>query len=234
MERASCSNSCPGLFSQLKEVYLFGCNTLNAEAGISASAEIARTMIRAGRSKADAERVSRALNAASQRKQPGRHAPHLRQRPGDLRLFVGRSGRRDRREHVEPLLSLRLQCRSRQRSSQRETARSVFHQRDDRHRGHARVGPARRISAGGLPVRRRSAFAGADAGIHSSDPRPRHDRSAHVSRPHRKLCRIVDRKRAPDPVVHRGASTSLPTISRRASASSPLPATPTSRRFGRA
>src|SRR5438477_11831713 len=63
MERASCSNSCPGLFSQLKDVYLFGCNTLNAEAGISASAEIARTMIRAGRSKADAERVSRALNA---------------------------------------------------------------------------------------------------------------------------------------------------------------------------
>ena len=24
MERASCSDSCPGLFSQLKEVYLFG------------------------------------------------------------------------------------------------------------------------------------------------------------------------------------------------------------------
>jgi len=63
MERASCSNSCPGLFSQLKEVYMFGCNTLNAEAGISASAEIARTLVRAGRSKADAERVSRALNA---------------------------------------------------------------------------------------------------------------------------------------------------------------------------
>ena len=33
-----------------------------------------------------------------------------------------------------------------------------------------------------------------------------------------------------DPVVHRRPSTSLPTISRRASASSPLPATPTSRR----
>ena len=29
MERVSCSDSCPGLFSQLKEVYLFGCNTLN-------------------------------------------------------------------------------------------------------------------------------------------------------------------------------------------------------------
>src|SRR5689334_14376713 len=29
MQRVSCSDSCPGLFSQLKEVYLFGCNTLN-------------------------------------------------------------------------------------------------------------------------------------------------------------------------------------------------------------
>ena len=31
MERVSCSDSCPGLFTRLKEVYLFGCNTLNAE-----------------------------------------------------------------------------------------------------------------------------------------------------------------------------------------------------------
>jgi hypothetical protein len=78
MERASCSNSCPGLFSQLKEVYMFGCNTLNAEAGISASAEIARTLIRGGRSKADAERVSRALNA--------RHSES--NRDGMRRIFV--------------------------------------------------------------------------------------------------------------------------------------------------
>ena len=78
MERASCSNSCPGLFSQLKEVYMFGCNTLNPEAGISASAEIARTMIRAGRSKADAERVARALNA--------RHSES--NRDGMRRIFV--------------------------------------------------------------------------------------------------------------------------------------------------
>ena len=33
MERVACSDSCPGLFSRLKEVYLFGCNTLNPEAG---------------------------------------------------------------------------------------------------------------------------------------------------------------------------------------------------------
>src|SRR5438477_6955550 len=62
MERASCSDSCPGLFSQLKEVYLFGCNTLNAEGMRSASAEIARSLVRSGLSTADAERMSRVLN----------------------------------------------------------------------------------------------------------------------------------------------------------------------------
>jgi hypothetical protein len=63
MERVSCSDSCPGLFSQLKEVYLFGCNTLNPEANASASAEIGRSLIRSGHSRADAERLSRALSA---------------------------------------------------------------------------------------------------------------------------------------------------------------------------
>jgi len=62
MERASCSDSCPGLFSQLKEVYLFGCNTLQAQPLRSASAEIARSLIRSGHSPADAERLSRQLN----------------------------------------------------------------------------------------------------------------------------------------------------------------------------
>ena len=61
MERVSCSDSCPGLFSQLKEVYLFGCNTLNVEALRSASGEIARSLIRSGHSKADADRLSRLL-----------------------------------------------------------------------------------------------------------------------------------------------------------------------------
>ncbi|HEX5130825.1 MAG TPA: hypothetical protein VFV90_13805 [Usitatibacter sp.] len=32
LERAACSDSCPGLFSRLKEVYLFGCESLNPDA----------------------------------------------------------------------------------------------------------------------------------------------------------------------------------------------------------
>jgi hypothetical protein len=61
MERASCSASCPGLFSHLKEVYLFGCNSLNPDPGLSPTAEVERSLIRAGHSAADAGRVSREL-----------------------------------------------------------------------------------------------------------------------------------------------------------------------------
>ena len=38
LERTSCNASCPGVFSNLKEVYLFGCNTLNPQPQSSASA----------------------------------------------------------------------------------------------------------------------------------------------------------------------------------------------------
>ncbi len=61
MERASCSQSCSGLFAQIKEVYLFGCNTLNPEALKRATGEIERSLVNSGYSHADAERLSRAL-----------------------------------------------------------------------------------------------------------------------------------------------------------------------------
>ena len=62
MERAACSESCPGVFSQLKEVYLFGCNTMNAEPVLSTTAEAERSFIRSGYSAADAQRLARALD----------------------------------------------------------------------------------------------------------------------------------------------------------------------------
>ena len=62
LERASCSDSCPALFSQLKEVYLFGCNTLNADAVKSVSSEVGRSLVRAGHSPVDARRLVHALD----------------------------------------------------------------------------------------------------------------------------------------------------------------------------
>ena len=61
MERASCSGSCPGVFANLKEVYLFGCNTLKPEARQTASEDIVRGMLRSGRSPADALKAAGVL-----------------------------------------------------------------------------------------------------------------------------------------------------------------------------
>ena len=58
MQRASCSASCNGLFTQLKEVYLFGCNTLKSEPTQVPSAEVLRSLVRSGHSQADAARLS--------------------------------------------------------------------------------------------------------------------------------------------------------------------------------
>ena len=62
LQQASCSASCNGLFSQLKEVYLFGCNTLKSAPRHVASAEVARSLLRSGHSQADADRVSALLS----------------------------------------------------------------------------------------------------------------------------------------------------------------------------
>lgn len=64
LERVSCSDACPGLFSQLKEVHLYGCNTLNPAPLTSASDEIVRSLVREGHSPKEARRQLQALTAA--------------------------------------------------------------------------------------------------------------------------------------------------------------------------
>jgi hypothetical protein len=63
LERASCNGKCATLFSSLKEVYLFGCNTLNPTPQSGAYAEVVRSLIREGRKPAEAERELRSLTA---------------------------------------------------------------------------------------------------------------------------------------------------------------------------
>lgn len=62
LQAASCSPSCSGLFSQLKEVYLFGCNTLKSDPRYVASGEIVRSLVRGGQSRPDAEQRSALLS----------------------------------------------------------------------------------------------------------------------------------------------------------------------------
>ena len=61
MERVACSDPDNGLFSHLKAVYLFGCNTLNPEA-LHGEGEIARLLVQSGHAQADVQRLAHALN----------------------------------------------------------------------------------------------------------------------------------------------------------------------------
>ena len=67
MERVSCSDSCPGLFSQLKEVYLFGCNTLNPKRSAARRPRSCAASCAAGSRDGDAERLARSLERRPRR-----------------------------------------------------------------------------------------------------------------------------------------------------------------------
>ena len=58
IERVQCSGSC-GVFAKLKEVYLFGCDSLKPEPVRSAMPEIVRGLVRAGATLVEAEGVAR-------------------------------------------------------------------------------------------------------------------------------------------------------------------------------
>jgi len=62
MQRVACSASCPGLFSKVKEVYLFGCDTLKPEATKSATPEIIKHLVKDGQTRAAAEKAARMLS----------------------------------------------------------------------------------------------------------------------------------------------------------------------------
>lgn len=63
LERVGCSDGCPSLFANLKEVYLFGCDTMNPQAQHTISGEITRSFVREGRSPAEAARLTEQLRA---------------------------------------------------------------------------------------------------------------------------------------------------------------------------
>lgn len=63
LERVACSDSCPSLFANLKEVYLFGCDTMNPQAQHTIGGEVARSYVREGRSAGEAARLAQLLRA---------------------------------------------------------------------------------------------------------------------------------------------------------------------------
>ena len=100
MERAACSDSCQGLFSQLKEVYLFGCNTLNPDASSSAPDEIARSLVRAGQPRAAAEQLARTLRE----RYPESNRDRMREIFKDVPVIYGFSSKAPLGRSAAPIL----------------------------------------------------------------------------------------------------------------------------------
>lgn len=100
MQQATCSAGCGGLFDQLQEVYLFGCKTLGDEPRQVAGAEVRRSLIRAGRTPEEAERLAAQLN--------GRYGQSNRERIRhlfkDVPLIYGFSGQAPLGRFAGPLV----------------------------------------------------------------------------------------------------------------------------------
>ena len=196
MERVSCSDSCSGLFSQLKEVYLFGCNTLNPEALKRASSEIGRSLVRSGYSRADAERLSRALSA--------RHGESSRDRMRlifkDVPVIYGFSSKAPLGPVAASMLDRHFQSGAGSEvGSGRASARLL-----GRFAANSMVvtsgvrdsDPRRGTSARRLPILRRSLVACAEGPLRPSTAESRDGGSAHVPRPYREICGVAQRERA--------------------------------------
>jgi len=108
LDRVSCSDSCPGLFSHLKEVYLFGCNTLNAQPMRTASAEIGRSLLRAGHSPAEAAQLARAL----EQRYAESNRDRMRQIFRDVPVIYGFSSKAPLGRNAAPLLERYFQSAS--------------------------------------------------------------------------------------------------------------------------
>jgi hypothetical protein len=234
LTRASCSDSCPGLFSQLKEVYLFGCNTLNAEAMRSATAEVGRSLVRAGHSQADADRLTKILNE----RHAGSNRDRMRQIFKDVPVIYGvfRQGaaRPQRRPGPRALLPV---GRRREIASGRPSAKLL-----------GLFAPVSMTVASGMTATIRRPRIAPDV-CRFSDDRPsiaqkvaflhspsqsRGGRGAHVPRRDRGLRRRADGCAAARALLSRRRSRRSHATRRRVRATSTSCTTPTSRRCARA
>ena len=180
MERASCSDSCPGVFSQLKGgLSLRLQHDERGAAHDSTSAEAERSLMRSGYSLADAQRLARALDRRHGREQPRSHAPHLPERSRDLRLLRLAPLGPTAATLPQPLLRFGVASRRRQRPSGSGELLGQFAAEHDGRRERLDGGRSRRgIPEGNVSVRRRAAVARGKARLHPRPAPPRHGGSA--------------------------------------------------------
>ena len=227
----------PGIFANLKEVYLFGCNTLNPESFRNASAEIERSLMRSGQARADAARARPRAGRAPRRQQPRPHAADL---PGRARRSTAsrrwrRSGRRPARCSPATSSPAAPPSSARGRPSQRLLAHfgtTSLAVASGMPRGRSACAPHRQDICSFADERRSTrrqarlrprACSRRDAG-----------RSAAVPRPHRGARRRADGRGARDAAGPGSVARDRRATSPRATVSSRSRAMPTSRRCARA
>ncbi len=106
IERAACSESCPGLFDQLKEVYLFGCDTLNPNPVRVATPEMVRSLQREGASPEEAVRRTREL---AERHGESAH-DHMRRLFSGVPVIYGFSSKAPYGRYAGPMLERHFQA----------------------------------------------------------------------------------------------------------------------------
>lgn len=100
LERAACSGSCPGLFENLKEVYLFGCDTLNSTPVRVAVPEMVVALQREGATPEAATRQARQL--AERHGESARD--HMRRLFSGVPVIYGFSSKAPYGRHAGPML----------------------------------------------------------------------------------------------------------------------------------
>jgi hypothetical protein len=167
MQTASCSASCSGLFSQLKEVYLFGCNTLKSQPTQVPSAEIARSLVRSGQAPAEAARLAALLGERYGQSNRDRLRHVFKERAGAVRLFFAGAAGAFGRAAARALLPVRPGRRGRQRPPEPDPAGPVRAEFDGRGAGPDRCGSARRLPRRRVWPRGRESGAGAEDRLHA-------------------------------------------------------------------
>jgi hypothetical protein len=160
MQRESCSASGDGLFSRLKEVYLFGCNTLKTEPRHVASAEITRSLGRSGHSPAETERLSAQLNERYGQSNRDR----LRQVFKDVPVLYGFSSKAPLGRYAGPLLDRYFQTAPAGEVASGRPSPTLL----------KLFGPSSMIAVAGVTD------TDPQAGLHARSAAARHGRSAHV------------------------------------------------------
>jgi hypothetical protein len=105
LERAACSGTCPGLFEDLKEVYLFGCDTLNPSPVRVATPEVVRALLREGATPDAAAKTARELA-----ERHGESAmDHMRRLFAGVPVIYGFSSKAPYGRYAGPVLERHLQ-----------------------------------------------------------------------------------------------------------------------------